>query len=215
MRKLSDMTPEERAAYTVWKSRLDSDMSTPEEQIEARRQMEALEWGGETGPVMARIGDIEDRLQSIEVLKGNRKFPVTKAEMEKAKSDIQSALTQTRDAIEESRNLAASIEGLKEVVEDARHGKNEILAEVGGVSQSLKSYSDKIVAFEKAIAKDRQKLERVEKAFKAENAKLVKALADVVSEAVEEAKTAIYAEAQSAAVAAVAELMGDKKGGDF
>ena len=90
MRKLADMTPEERAAYTIWKSRLDSDMSSPEEKQEARRQMDALEWSGTTGPVMKRIGDIEERLQSIEVLKGNRKFPVSKQAFEKAKADIES-----------------------------------------------------------------------------------------------------------------------------
>lgn len=209
MRKLSDMTPDERQAYSIWKSRLENDMSSPGEKEEARRQMDALEWSGTTGPVMKRVGDIEDRLQSIEVLKGNRKFPVTKAAFDKAKADIESAMNQSRDAIAEAQSMVKPIEELKEVVTESKHDNNAIMAELGAVRDSLKSYSTKIDSFEKQIAKDRQKLERAERAFKAENTKLVKALADVVSEAVEEAKTAIHAEAQSAAVAAVGSLMGD------
>jgi chromosome segregation ATPase len=203
------MTPEERAAYQIWKSRLENDMSTPEEKLEARQQMDALEWSGSTGPVMTRIGDIEDRLQSIEVLKGNRKFPVSKAAFDKAKADIESALNQSRDAIAETRALTEPITNLKGLVEDAKHGKNEILAELGAVRESLKAYSSKINSMEDSHAKEVQRLERGQAALKAENAKLLKALADVVSEAVEEAKTAIHAEAQAAAIAAVGTLMGD------
>jgi hypothetical protein len=66
MRKLSDMTEDERAAYRIWKSRLENDMSSPEEQREARQHMEALEWSGTTGPVMAKLGDLEKRIEALE-----------------------------------------------------------------------------------------------------------------------------------------------------
>lgn len=72
MRKLSDMTEEEKSAYRIWQSRLNNDLATPQEKQEARQQMDALEWGGVTGPVMEKIGALEERVAACEASKGGK-----------------------------------------------------------------------------------------------------------------------------------------------
>lgn len=210
-RKLSDMTEDERSAYRIWESILKSDMSHESEKERARKELDALEWKGSTGPVMERIGDIEDRLQSIEVLKGNRKFPVTKKDMEKAKSDIVSLQTNVRDIREGSESVDMVIGDLQAANSDMKDALNGIRGDIGDLRAELKALNQ-LVRDEKADKeKKAAEVERKLKALKAENAKILKALADIVSEAVEEAKVAIQAEAQAAAVAAVSDI----KGGEF
>ena len=65
-RKLSDMTEEERGAFRIWDSILKNDLSTPAEKERARKEIDALQWGGTTGPVMEKLCKLEARIEALE-----------------------------------------------------------------------------------------------------------------------------------------------------
>jgi len=56
----------ELAQHATWTEKLNSSLSTAEEKKNARIQIDALEWKGQTGPVMEAITKLTERLNHVE-----------------------------------------------------------------------------------------------------------------------------------------------------
>jgi len=65
-RKLSDMTPEEQQMYRIYTERIGSSASSETERQEATIKRDALEWKGQTGPVMELLTKLEARVTALE-----------------------------------------------------------------------------------------------------------------------------------------------------
>jgi len=209
MRKLSDMTEVEKAQYRNQKAILDNSLSTQEEIKRARLKLDALEWKGQAGPIMEMITKLTVRLDNVE-------------EMGQSISD------EDRKAVIELRQLASRLDKSKLDVLEANVGKG--LSQIAELAMTENQHHDdnqqgwskhEAILVEarikrQAIAKKlddveqrtNDKFREVEK--KVDN--LRRDLNTLIADAIDEARTAIMVEAESAALAAVANLLGESEG---
>ena len=68
MRQPRQMNEVEKAQHANFTSIINNALSTPEEIKIARHKLEALEWKGQTGPIMELVTKLTDRLDNVEKL---------------------------------------------------------------------------------------------------------------------------------------------------
>lgn len=209
-RKLSDMSDVEKAQFRNQKAIIDSSVSTDEERKLARLRMDALEWKGQTGPIMEMIMKLTVRLSNIEELGQSMTEEDRKAIIELRQ--IAKRLDNTKlNALE--KNVGKTLNDLGELAlmesqhhDDAQMGwsKHEgILVDHRVKRQAI---ATKLEDFTTLV---NNKFRQVEK--KVDD--LRRDLNTLIADAVDEAKTAIMAEAESAAINAVADLLGESDKG--
>ena len=201
-RTVSEMSPDDRQAYQTYQLRLESHASTAAEKVDARQKMEELEWKGKAGGVFSAIDAVEQRLAKVEAQKGGGKAANCKKELAEIDERLTAIATkglEREDAILDVRSIA-----------EANHDEvNKLRADLGKASTLIREDQKTVGNVQKRQGEDSKTVAKMMTAIEARLAKLEQFQTDAIADMIDEAKTAIHAEAQAAAKTAVAELMGD------
>ena len=200
-RVLGQMSPDEQQLYQIYQGRLKNDLCTSNEKKDAQQQIDILEQKGVVGEALATIQDFEKRLTALELIKGRGKAAFTKTMFDTLITDFH--------RLEDEMKLVVV---LTERITTNREEITGLWADLRKNIEGQKIAAETLSSTQKSMQNLREKNDVKFKALEADNRKILAALGDVVSNAVEEAKVAIAAEAQAAAVAAVSELVGSTSG---
>jgi hypothetical protein len=198
-RELGQMSEVEKSQHRNFTAVLNNPLATPQEKTNARQRVDALEWKGQTGPLMEKITKLTARLDHVE-------------------ETGQSMSEEDRAALVELRKLAKRLDGAKlDTLEEMVNTCQVMIAELAVTEQQ--HHNDNQVGWSKhdqalaqASAARRDLSEQLNKVTELSNEKfrkVEKAIEDLVADAIDAAETAIMAEAQDAVKTAVANLMGD------
>ena len=200
-RVLGQMNPDEQQLHKIYQGRLKNDLCTVAEKEDAKQQILILEQKNFAGKVIATSKDLEKRLTALELVKGRGKAAFTKTMFDELKADFY--------------RLEGKMESVLLLTEKVITNREEITGLWSDLRKNIegqKIAAETLFSTQKSMQKLREKNDVKFKALEADNKKILTALGDVVSNAVEEAKVAIAVEAQTAAVAAVSELVGSTSG---
>ena len=209
MRRLPDMSKIEQAQHRNLMSIINRSGSTVEELKTARLKIDALEWKGQTGPIMELITKLTVRLDNVEEMGQSLSGEDRKAIIE---------LRQLANRLDKSKldvletNVSTCLTQLAELSstenyhhEDSQCGwsKHEgILVDARVKRQAIAKKLDDFTT----LVDD--KFRSVEKNVDA----LRRDLSTLIADAIDEAKIAIMTEAESAAILAVGNLLGESDG---
>ena len=205
-RTLADMSAEERQQHAIWTEILNRNTSTDQERNNARIQLDALEFKSHSGPLMEKLTDLTDRLKLIE----DKGQTLTQQDRDAVKTvrELSKTLDPKRlEALE--TNNGKALQGLADLAEmernhhqDNQQGWSKLQAQIEELRQQATSTNQ---GNNDVHTRLNEKFREVESSIAA----LRRNLNDLVADAISEAKTAIMAEAHSAAVEAVGNLLGD------
>lgn len=201
-RTVSEMSPADRQAYRTYELRLSSHASTEAERVKARKKMEELEWKGKAGGIYQQVDDLRKRVEVAEGREVAGPSPVDNAIIEKLGERVTAvaeAGMKREEAILDVRTLA----------EEVQAEANSIRADLGKANKIIREDQKKVGNIQKRQGEDSKTVAKMMTTIEARLAKLEQFQTDTVADMVERASTAIYAEAESAAKAAVGKLMGD------
>lgn len=199
------MTDDEQKLHAIYKGRMSNDLCTPEEKEDAKRQMEVLEHKGTMGAALEMIAVFEERLSAIELIKGRGKAAFTKAMFTELKADIELVGAALKAAGEANSVLTAAITTNKQEI-------NGLWADRRADIEGGKIAAATLTRIERDLQDVRHKQSLKITELEAQDTKILKALADIVGVAVDEAKTAVMVEAQAAAIEAVSAIVGVQTG---
>lgn len=201
------MTEDEKSAHAIYRSRLSNDLCTPAEKEDAKHQIEVLEHRGTMGAALEMVAAFEERLSAIELIKGRGKAAFTKAMFEELKADVETVKASLKAGDQVCELLAASITTNK-------HEINGLWADRRKDIEGGKIAAATLTSIQRDIASVREQTSLKFTELDAQDTKILKALGDIIADAVDEAKTAIMAEARSAAIDAITSIVGDSTGKD-
>jgi len=208
-RRLSDMSEVEKAQFRNHKAIVDNATSTAEEQKQARLQMDALQWKGQTGPLMELITKLTARLDAVEEMGQSISEEDRRALVELRQ--LSKRLDKNRvEALE--LNIGKCLDGLAELAlteqqhrDDNQSGWSRHEADLTVAKQSRQALEVRINDMEQWI---NNKFRDVE----AKIDTLRRDLNALIADAMDGARTTIMAEAAAAAIAAVGNLLGESEG---
>lgn len=205
-RTLHDMSEVERAQYSNWQAKLRATTSTQAEKVEAQRQIEALEWRGHSGPLMEEIGDMKNRLATMEEL-GQSMSPEDRKAIVELRQLAKRLDAEKLSAIEEQVNANAKTAfDIGELVNQHRSDQQQ------GWSSNAKAINDvkaQVAELQQTINDVEQRCNEKFREVEDSVASVRRNLNDLIAYAISEAKMAIHAEAVAAAAEAVGNLLGD------
>lgn len=108
------MTEDERGAYRTFEQILKNDLSHPHEKENARRQMDALEWKGDNGPIFKKLKALEDRIAALEGGKGKTSAKLTK----KGEADMIAHVIEEAKTAIHAEAQAAAVEAVGKLMGD-------------------------------------------------------------------------------------------------
>ena len=202
-RKIQDMSAEDKQIYKTYQDRLGSHASTAVEKVDARKKMDELEWKGQAGGVFGVIDALTTRIEKVENMKGGGgKSAVSKKAFDSLEGRVNEAAVDCKSQGEVIGDLQSATSALVGEGQETRR-------DLGKASALVRELQKTIGNVQKRQGEDSKTVAKMMTAIEARLAKLEQFQADAVADMIDEAKTAIHAEAVAAAKAAVAELMGD------
>jgi chromosome segregation ATPase len=219
MRSFGDLTPDEQSLFRIHRRRVENDLCTPQEKKESQAFMDGMLHKGPTGPVMSKLGEFEQRLEAVEITKGNRKFPVTAKDLRALRDELDELKATIGQLQNEEAASESLIVKLSKEVEQMKENVAAFGVDLNKHSEGLKVIALNVQGVTKTAGDVNEKIEKEIKARQAGETKLLKALGDredvgedVKAYLFDECRTAIMAEADAAAKIAVDNYM---KGTEF
>lgn len=213
MRTIADMDDVERQQHARWTAVLNRSTSSEEERKNARIQIDALEYKGNSGPLMKEITELRKRFDAIE------------KEGQAMSEDDRKALLELRDmaktfdgrklgALEQSvTSIASNLEIVAKTVDNHRNDQQHAYSKNAEAIAERAKENDKITkdldAFIELMNNKFREIEVDIANIKEQYAAVQANLADIVSQALDTTETAVMAEAESAAREAVSNVVGD------
>ena len=193
------MSAEDRQVFKIYEARLESHASTDAEKVDARKKMDELEWKGQAGGVFATVNALSERLEAIEARKGGGGC---RKQIDELEGRINEAAVDCKSQGEVIGDLQSSLTATSDLGKETR-------SEFAIMAAVVRELQKTIGNVQKRQGEDSKTVARMMTTIEARLAKIEQVQADTVADLIDEAKTAIHAEAVAAAKAAVAELMGD------
>lgn len=195
------MSADDRQLHNIYTSRLNNDLCTVAEKEEAKKQLEILEHKGAMGAALSAIEDFEQRLAAIELIKGRGKVAFTKPMFEELKRDIQNLHGAVDAMIDTHKVMVAATSANKgEITSLWADRRNDI--------EGAKIAAATLNRTERNMQELRERTDQKVMELQAADTKILKAMADIIADSIDEAKTVIAAEAQAAAIIAVSAIVG-------
>ena len=190
-RTQADLNPEERQLHDNLKSVIANDLMSKEEVERAKVQLDALLWKGRQGNVYAELKKFDDRLSNIELIKKGGKGVATKKEI----ADVKKLIADGDVAIK------AALLGIEEMEKSNAERQLE-LTRLNADYAKLLTAHETVLEEIKKLSRQRQEMmhkqAQVNDELKGADGKILKALADILTDVQDEAKTAVEAEARLA-----------------
>jgi len=197
------MSPEDKQVYKIYQDRLEGHASTAVEKVDARKKMDELEWKGQAGGVFGAIDTLTARIEKVENMKGGGgKSAVSKKAFDSLEGRVNEAAVDCKsqgDVIGDLQSATSALVG---------EGQ-ELRRDLGKANTLIRENQKNVGNVQKTQGENSKTLAKMMTAIEARLAKIEQVQTDSVGDLIEEARTAVHAEAEAAAMAAVAELMGD------